>query len=121
MVALNGPSLKSAMAEGGLIEQALIYYFSRNDRKIGSVPGKFRSQKAYADKLDALVWNIKVPPLPIPLPGSEVADVDEKDADVHEEDLQHCWPEEEETLARLNLVSLREDETRNFEALQDRE
>lgn len=127
MVALNGPPLKDAMAEGGVVEQALAYFFSRNDRKIGNVPAKFSQRKDLAAKLDKIRWNVKVPPLPVAIPdkvfdekGAEdnMPDCELEEDNVHEEDLVHCWPEEEEALTRLNVVTLQEDEEedREFQA-----
>lgn len=71
MVSKNGPSLKEAMAPGGVVEQALMYFFSRKDRKIGNVPSKFSDKKELAKKLDQICkWNLKVPPLAIEVPAA---------------------------------------------------
>jgi hypothetical protein len=59
-VALNGPSLAEAMAEGGLIDQALSYFFGRQKRNI-RVPYKYMMEKKDVEKLDGIKWGIKVP------------------------------------------------------------
>lgn len=131
MVSKNGPSLKEAMAPGGVVEQALMYFFSRKDRKIGNVPSKFSDKKELAKKLDQIKWNLKVPPLAIEVPaaaqpanaesdeeGGLVAGGEEEEVakEFEEDELLLCWPEEEETLVRLNLVTLDANETAAFEA-----
>ena len=66
-VAQNGPSLKEAMSKGGIVDQALMYFFGRQNRNL-KVPNKYKAQKDIVEKLDKIKWGIKVPHPEIPMP-----------------------------------------------------
>ena len=59
-VALNGSSLAEAMLDGGEVDQALMYFFSRQNRNL-KVPAKCQMQQTLVQKLDLLTWCLKVP------------------------------------------------------------
>ena len=97
-VALNGPSLAEAMAEGGLIDQALSYFFGRQKRNI-RVPYKYMMEKKDVEKLDGIKWGIKVPhPEVIIERKNEV-----EEGDVEEEVWQQAWPEADVELKSLMI------------------
>ena len=115
-VALNGPPLEEACAAGGVVDQALRYFFSIQNRNL-RVPDRYTMTKKERGELDALTWNISVPHPEVVSQQRPQEDKD-NDGDLDPEDLAQFWPEDEEELKRLD-ISVPEDEKTAMEVDQD--
>jgi hypothetical protein len=115
------------MLDGGEVDQALMYFFSRQNRNL-KVPTKYQMQQTLVQKLDLLTWCLKVPHPEIVIEEKMQNSEDEVDGDVEEGDLAQIWPEAEEELRRLKIITPEQEKTvteleketeRAFEELND--
>ena len=113
-VAFNGPTLAEAMSDGGVVEHAMKYFFSLKNRNL-RVPLKVKALLKDVEKLNAIKWGIKVPhPEVIPMEKPE-----DEDGDVFEDDLKQIWPEQEDELIRLNIITPLRDEDKQQSELEE--